>query len=122
MIGLFRVTSFSRIPPRRALVARTPKQGAVRGNADVSAETVVSKITACIGQLQAAGYLQTAEILAIARLDLLVRLHGVSDEELEFLICAPQTGPQDATDGRSVRAKSGRKKPCGKNGSQNKSG
>lgn len=50
-------------------------------------------ISACIIDLQAAGFAETADILAIARLDLLARLHGVSDEELELLITGPKQMP-----------------------------
>ena len=59
----------------------------------VAAEDVVRMISACIIDLQAAGFAETADILAIARLDLLARLHGVSDEELELLIIGPKQTP-----------------------------
>jgi|GEM_PF-1302603 len=50
-------------------------------------------ISACMVELQAAGFAETADMLAIARLDLLARLHGVSDEELELLITGPKNAP-----------------------------
>ncbi|MDR3527680.1 MAG: hypothetical protein P4L57_10395 [Rhizomicrobium sp.] len=84
-------------------------------------------ITACIVELQAAGYGETAEILAIARLDLLARLHGVSEEELEFLISGPSAAgavraPKEVVKPWNIPAKAARKKTVRKQSVQNKSG
>ena len=38
-----------------------------------------------IGSLCATGFKETAELLRIARLDLLMRLHGITAEEIELL-------------------------------------
>lgn len=44
---------------------------------------VVGLISMCIEELRRAGFRETAEILAVARLDLLARRYGVSDAELD---------------------------------------
>ena len=49
-------------------------------------ERVVSAITICIADLRQAGFDATADMLAIARIDLLARLHDVADEELDRLV------------------------------------
>jgi hypothetical protein len=76
------VTNRKPLPPRRDI------------------EDVTSQISACIEQLTAAGYHETAAMLAIARLDLLARRHGITEDELQYLMAGPrlrteQTEPSD---------------------------
>jgi len=78
-------------------------------------------ITACIAELKKAGYGQTAEILAIARLDLLACRHGVSEEEMDFLISAPPAkSPKEES--AAIRSKPTHRKTTHKAPAQNKSG
>jgi len=103
------VRSFSRIRPRRTSAARPPFRKAVRP--DAAAENVVALITACIAEVRAAGFAETAEILAIARIDLLARLYGVSEEELECIIAA---APLKAETPKAASRKKRAKKPAAK--------
>jgi len=104
------VKSFSRIRRGSAPAARPAAASAAHDSLwrASTVQDVVAKISACIVQLRAAGYGETAEILAIARLDLLARLHGLSDEELELLIASIEEGAsprgsvgQDASQNKS---------------------
>jgi len=116
------VTAFSRIQTKRPLAGRTAKRGLTKRASAV--EGVVSSISGCIVQLTAMGFTQTADILAIARLDLLAQLHGVSDAELECLITAQHSMPAapiipDRV--KALRARPSRKIPLLKDSPQNKS-
>lgn len=89
-----RVQAGRPIPPRTVESSRKPLSQQ-RG-----VEDVTSRITVCIEELSAAGYHETAAILAIARLDLLARRHGITEDELQYLMTAPrspaqQTEPSD---------------------------
>lgn len=105
--------SFSRIRPRRPQAAR---QGTRPADNVAAAENLLGAITACLAQVQAAGYAQTAEILAIARLDLLARLHGFSDAELEAVVAlaAGGAGPEGAAAGAANPPVKVKKAPAGR--------
>ncbi len=79
-----RVQAGRPIPPRTAESRRKP----LSRRLDV--EDVTSQITACIEDLTAAGYHETAAMLAIARLDLLARRHGITEDELQYIMTAPR--------------------------------
>jgi len=53
-------------------------------------ESLVGLIDECIAIVTAARLHETAELLRVARLDLVARLNGISDEELEQLASALQ--------------------------------
>jgi hypothetical protein len=53
-----------------------------------AAENLVGMIDACIEDVRQAGFAQTADMLAIARLDLLANLHGIGDEEFDDLLAS----------------------------------
>jgi hypothetical protein len=82
------------LPPRAAETIKKP----LPQPRDI--EDVTSQISACIEELTAAGYHETAAMLAIARLDLLARRHGITEDELQYIMTAPrrpalQTEPSD---------------------------
>lgn len=84
--------SYSRIVPARAKArVRPARPSAVRPDVRPSrrsGEDLVALLTSCIEKVQTAGYPETAEMLAIARLDLLARVFGLGDDELELLVAA----------------------------------
>lgn len=79
----------SRIPESGQKLLLSQRQRTVEG--------VMSQITVCIKELSAAGYHETAAMLAIARMDLLVRQNGITDDELQYMLAAAghQTAPSD---------------------------
>lgn len=54
-------------------------------------ENALSMMTACMEELREAGFAVTADMVLMARVDLLVRIHGVSEAELDQLIEAIAT-------------------------------
>ena len=66
---------------------------------DAPLRDIVSALDEHIKVLRSFGFDDTAKIFAIAKLDLITRLHGISDEELEAF-CAAQgsSSPRAATD------------------------
>ena len=65
---------------------------------DAPLRDIVSALDEHIRVLRSFGFDDTAKIFAIAKLDLMTRLHGISDEELEAF-CAAQgsSSPKAAT-------------------------
>jgi hypothetical protein len=57
-------------------------------------ERIVEALSACIAEVSAEGLRETAELLAIARLDLMVRLHDISEQELAALASYLARKPQ----------------------------
>lgn len=49
----------------------------------------MAMISLCIAEMRAIGYHETADILAVAKVDLLARLNGVTDAEMEALLELP---------------------------------
>jgi hypothetical protein len=66
---------------------------------DAPLRDIVGALDEHIKVLRSFGFDDTAKIFAIAKLDLITRLHGISDEELEAF-CAAQgsASPRAATD------------------------
>jgi hypothetical protein len=65
---------------------------------DAPLRDIVSALDEHIKVLRSFGFDDTAKIFAIAKLDLMTRLHGISDEELEAFCAAQGSGPKAATD------------------------
>jgi hypothetical protein len=86
-VSLVERASYCRRPVVRPMARTRGSNGsAARAGARKRAlEDVAAAIAACIEQVSAARMHETAAMLSIARLDLLVRLHGVSEQELEDL-------------------------------------
>ena len=61
-----------------------------------SVEPLISVIGDCINQLNAARFCETAELLRMAQLDLMARVNGISDEELELFCFALQKAVANA--------------------------
>jgi hypothetical protein len=55
-------------------------------------EALVGAINECINQVTAANLMETAALLSMARLDLVARANGISEEELELFSFALQRG------------------------------
>jgi hypothetical protein len=55
-------------------------------------EALVGAINECINQVTAANLLETAALLSMARLDLVARANGITEEELEVFAFALQRG------------------------------
>jgi hypothetical protein len=55
-------------------------------------EPLIGVINDCIAQLSAAKLCETAELMRMARLDLMARAYGISEEELEIFAFALQRG------------------------------
>jgi hypothetical protein len=55
-------------------------------------EALIAAINECIDQVTAANLLETAALLSMARLDLVARANGITEEELEFFAFALQRG------------------------------
>ena len=55
-------------------------------------EALVGAINECIDQVTAANLLETAALLSMARLDLVARANGITEEELELFAFALQRG------------------------------
>ena len=55
-------------------------------------DSLVAAINECIIQLNEAELWETAELMRMARLDLLARANGITDEELELFSFALQRG------------------------------
>ncbi len=81
---------------------------------DAPLRDIVSALDEHIKVLRSFGFDDTAKIFAIAKLDLITRLHGISDEELEAF-CAAQgsSSPRADTDTNVVVDLAARKR--GKN-------
>jgi hypothetical protein len=86
--------SSSRIPhsvtePAKAWQAATRSQALAAGNTK-TVVVLVPVINECIKRLTAAKMWETAELLRIARLDLVARANGISEDELELFTFALQ--------------------------------
>ena len=58
-----------------------------------SADELAEVIAACADKL-AGSFPETATLLEIARLDLVARLHGISDEEMQQVACCGLTAAE----------------------------
>lgn len=57
-------------------------------------ETLVGILDECVRRIDAAGLIETAHLLRMAKLDLVARANGISEEELEIFSYAVQAGMQ----------------------------
>ena len=55
-------------------------------------EALITAINECINQVVAAQLWETAALLRMAKLDLIARAHGITEEELELVSFALQHG------------------------------
>ena len=55
-------------------------------------EALIAAINECINQVAAANLWETAALLRMARIDLIARANGITEEELEFFVFALQRG------------------------------
>jgi hypothetical protein len=69
---------------------------------DAPLRAIVSALDEHIKVLRSVGLDETAKIFAIAKLDLMTRLHGISDEELEAFCAAQGSGRPKAETGTDV--------------------
>jgi len=76
-------------------------------------QAIEKKLEICIAETMSAGLSDTAALLQVARLDLLTKIHGISEDELEVLLCTVKLVSDDPVimNPRPSAVKPGRKKP-----------
>lgn len=94
--GKLVLKSHTRVQAARPVTLRAAESRRKPPRRDV--EDVASQISACIVDLNAAGYHETAAMLAIARVDLLARRHGITEDELQYIAAASRTRQTEPSD------------------------